>query len=102
MPVHLTEMTVATIAVGFGFAWIIASLLLTGRLRRLSAEKHLGIEVPPLMTANQIQNWGGLFFLYGVSPWRFGDALATSLIYLVRVSVPLTFLFGGLAMFAGR
>ncbi|WP_135213467.1 hypothetical protein [Vitreimonas flagellata] len=94
----LSETTAVGIAVAFGFTYIIGSAILGGLLTRLSTDKHLGIAVPPLMTTNPVRNWGALRFLYSVSPWRFNDLPATMLIYLVRLSVPLMLVFGGMAM----
>ena len=96
----LSETTAATIGVGFGFTWVIASALVGGRLARISAAHGLGIAVPPLMTTNPLKNWRGLWFLYSVSPWRFRDTPAALLIYLVRLSTPLALLFCGIAMFS--
>ena len=94
----LSEATAATIGVAFGFTYIIGSAVLGGMLTRLSADKHLGIAVPPLMTTNPVRNWVALWFLYSVSPWRFKDLPATIVIYLVRLAVPLSLLFCGVAM----
>jgi hypothetical protein len=94
----LSETTAAALAVAFGFTYILGSAILGGLLTRLSADKHLGIAVPQLMTTNPVRNWGSLWFLYSVSPWRFKDLLATVLVYLVRLSVPLMLVFGAMAI----
>lgn len=94
----LPATTAASIAVAFGFTYIIGSAILGGLLTRLSTDKHLEIAVPPLMTTNPVRNWDALWFLYSVSPWRFKNLPATMLVYLVRVSVPLMLVFGGTAM----
>jgi len=94
----LSEATAAAIAVGFGFIYIAGSAILGGLLARLSADKHLGLEVPPLMTTNPVRNWSALSFLYSVSPRQFKNLPATILIYLVRLSFPLMLFLGGIAI----
>lgn len=94
----LSETTAAAIAVAFGFTYAIGSAILGELLTRLSTNKQLGIVVPPLITTNPVRNWVAPSFLYSVSPWRFKDVPTTLLVYLVRLSLPLTLLFGGMAV----